>query len=70
MLGMLDLRGAEIVEHPATLEVRLIGRSKMKVLAAAAGHLTLMARLLRLRVFRSRHVNPPPVAVRIGRPLL
>jgi len=65
MLGMLDLQHAQIVEHPATLEVRLIGRSKMKVVKAAAGHLALMARLLLLRVFRSRRVNSDAL-VRIG----
>lgn len=65
MLGMLDLRRAQIVEHPATLEVRLIGRSKMKVVKAAAGHLALMARLLLLRLFRSRHVDASTL-VRIG----
>jgi len=65
MLGMLDLQHAQIVEHPATLEVRLIGRSKMKVVKAAAGHLALMARLLLLRLFRSRRVNSDAL-VRIG----
>lgn len=48
MLGKLDLRGAKIVEYPATLEVRLFGRSKMKVLKTIAGHLRLMVKLLAL----------------------
>ena len=30
MLGRLDLQGARVVEHPATLEVRMLGCSKMK----------------------------------------
>ena len=49
-LGKLDLRGSKIIEHPATLEVRLFGRSKMKVLRTIAGHLRLLARLLAMRV--------------------
>ncbi len=50
MLGRLDLGGSKIVEYPATLEVRLLGRSKMRVIRAAGGHLRLMARLLLMRV--------------------
>jgi polysaccharide deacetylase family protein (PEP-CTERM system associated) len=50
MLGKLDLAGAGIVEYPATLEVRIFGQSKMKVLRAVAGHLRLMVRLVRLRL--------------------
>ena len=52
ILGRLALRGARIVEFPTTLEVRLIGRSKMKVLRAIAGHLRLLARLAVRRLFR------------------
>jgi polysaccharide deacetylase family protein (PEP-CTERM system associated) len=48
-LGRLDLRGAKIVEYPATLDVRLFGQSKMKVLRTIGGHLRLLARLLALR---------------------
>jgi len=50
MLGKLDLRGGRVVEHPATLEVRIFGQSKMKVLRATLGHLRLLARLLALRL--------------------
>jgi hypothetical protein len=50
MLGRLDLAGAKIVEYPATLYVRLLGRSKMKVLRAIAGHVRLLARLLAVRM--------------------
>lgn len=53
MLGRLDLRGAQIVEYPATLEVRLFGRSKMKLLKTILGHLQLLARLLRMRLFHT-----------------
>jgi hypothetical protein len=37
------------VEFPTTLEVRMIGRSKMKVLRTIVGHLALLARLAVLR---------------------
>lgn len=54
MLGRLDLRGGRVVEHPATLEVRLFGHSKMKVLRTVVGHLILLARLLASRHRQSR----------------
>jgi hypothetical protein len=50
MLGRLDLRGGHIVECPAVLEVRLLGRSKMKTLRTIAGHLRLLLRLATDRV--------------------
>lgn len=50
MLGRLVLRGGRVVEHPATLEVRLFGHSKMKVLRTVAGHLGLLSRLLAVRL--------------------
>jgi polysaccharide deacetylase family protein (PEP-CTERM system associated) len=50
MLGRLDLQGSKVVEHPATLEVRLFGRSKMKVLKTIRGHLKLLTRLSLLRL--------------------
>jgi glycosyltransferase involved in cell wall biosynthesis len=50
MLGRMDLAGHGIREFPAVLEVRMIGRSKMKVLRTIAGHLGLYAELARLRV--------------------
>jgi hypothetical protein len=49
LLGRLDLRGSRIVEYPATLSVRMLGRSKMKILKSILGHLGLMARLLGMR---------------------
>ena len=58
MLGLLDLRGARIAECPAVLEVRLLGRSKLKTLKTAAGHLRLLARLALARwgpSWRYRH---------------
>lgn len=57
MLGRLDLCGGKVVEYPATLEVRLFGRSKMKVIRTIGGHLRLLAYLLTLRA-RSRNAAP------------
>lgn len=51
MLGLLDIRGGNIVEYPAVLEVRLFGSSKMKTIKTIGGHLTLLSRLNRLRFF-------------------
>jgi polysaccharide deacetylase family protein (PEP-CTERM system associated) len=45
MIGLLDRRGARIAEMPAVLEVRMLGRSKMKVLRTIAGHLRLWLRI-------------------------
>jgi polysaccharide deacetylase family protein (PEP-CTERM system associated) len=50
MVGRLDLDGARIVEHPATLEVRLFGHSKMKTLKTIVGHLGLLSKLLSIRL--------------------
>jgi polysaccharide deacetylase family protein (PEP-CTERM system associated) len=49
MLGRLDLGGGRIVECPATLEVRMLGRSKMKIARTIVGHLGLLARLASTR---------------------
>ena len=38
-------RGGVVVEHPCTLEARLLGFSKMRVLRVVAGHLGLLARV-------------------------
>lgn len=50
LAGRLDLAGGTIVEHPATLEVRMLGRSKIKTVRTVLGHLGLMARLARARL--------------------
>lgn len=50
LLGRLDLQGGRIVEHPATLNVRLLGRSKMKTLRTILGHLRLMTRFAWMRL--------------------
>jgi polysaccharide deacetylase family protein (PEP-CTERM system associated) len=54
MLGLLALRNAGIVEYPATLEVRMLGRSKMRTLRTIAGHFRLLMRLLLMRAFSFR----------------
>jgi polysaccharide deacetylase family protein (PEP-CTERM system associated) len=57
MLGRLDLAGHRIVEFPTTLEARMLGRSKMKILRTIAGHLSLLTHLIWLRL---RRVGPLP----------
>lgn len=54
ILARLDLAGARVAEHPAKLEVRLLGQSKMKVLRSVLGHLRLLARLAALRLLGRR----------------
>jgi hypothetical protein len=49
MLGKVDLRGERIVEHPAVLEVRLFGFSKMKTARTILGHFKLLSHLGRIR---------------------
>ena len=76
MLARLDLGGSKIVEFPTTLEVRMLGRSKMKVLRTIVGHLGLLASLVRLRltggVAPRRPSAPSPVAggARVGSAIL
>jgi polysaccharide deacetylase family protein (PEP-CTERM system associated) len=59
MLGLLDLAGGRIVECPAALEVRLLGRSKMKIARTMAGHLRLLARLAAARYRRRDPLGGP-----------
>lgn len=49
LLGRLDLAGGTIEEYPATLEVRMLGRSKMKTVRTILGHLGLLAKLAMIR---------------------
>jgi hypothetical protein len=56
ILGRLDLSGGVIVECPAVLEVRLLGRSKMKTLKTIFGHLRLLSRLTVRKVISSAAV--------------
>ncbi|MDT4966995.1 MAG: hypothetical protein QOJ64_1732 [Acidobacteriota bacterium] len=64
-LGRLDLGGAVIAEYPTTLEVRLFGRSKMKVIRTIGGHLRLLARLTALRLRSDK-----PAGVELDEPRL
>ena len=63
LLGRLDLSGGKIVEHPATLNVRLLGTSKMKTVRTILGHLRLMARFARMRL-----TLPTPVRAELPAP--
>ena len=49
MLGRLDLEGYRIVECPATLDVRMLGHSKMRILLTIVGHLGLLALFVGVR---------------------
>ena len=46
LAAQLSLHGRRIVEHPATLEVRLFGFSKMKTLRTIFSHLRLLTRFI------------------------
>jgi polysaccharide deacetylase family protein (PEP-CTERM system associated) len=59
-LGRLDLRGAKVVEYPTTLEVRLFGQSKMKIVRTIGGHLQLLTRLLALRLRQPKQGRSTP----------
>jgi polysaccharide deacetylase family protein (PEP-CTERM system associated) len=54
LLGQIDLRGGRIIECPAELEVRVLGRSKMKVIRTIFGHLGLLSSLLAQRIASRR----------------
>jgi dolichol-phosphate mannosyltransferase len=58
LAGKFALSGRNIVEHPATLELRLFGRSKMKIARTIGGHLDLLAVLAWTRLTR-RPVSAP-----------
>jgi polysaccharide deacetylase family protein (PEP-CTERM system associated) len=45
ILALMDQRHSRIVEFPATLEVRVLGQSKMNIVRTIAGHLELICRL-------------------------
>jgi glycosyltransferase involved in cell wall biosynthesis len=49
-IGRLDLSGSRIVEYPTRLEVRMLGRSKMKALKTIAGQLGLLRKLVAVRL--------------------
>ncbi len=59
-IARLDLAGSNIVEFPTTLEVRMLGRSKMRVTQTILGQLRLLLRMASLRRV-TRPVPPPPI---------
>jgi polysaccharide deacetylase family protein (PEP-CTERM system associated) len=54
MLGKIDLAGGRIVEFPTTLDVRLFGFSKMKTARTILGHVRLLTRLGKQRLFGNK----------------
>lgn len=60
ILIRLRLKGGRIVEYPNTLESRLFGESKMKILRTIGSHLGLIRELLALKLRR----GPAPEAAR------
>lgn len=78
MIGKLDLSGSTIHECPATLEARVLGRSKMKTVRTIFGHLRVLSRLIHFRVFANRYqensaldikMDPEPVGPTDGNEL-
>ena len=67
ILGKLQLQGARIVECPATLTVRMLGHSKMKLLRNTFRHLRLLGSLARARYLASRRVPPSPPLIPVSR---
>ena len=63
-----DLAGHRVVEYPTTLDVRVLGRSKMKIFWTITGHLALLAVLAPAAAQPARRgnragspvVTPPP----------
>ncbi|HXF95971.1 MAG TPA: DUF3473 domain-containing protein, partial [Gemmatimonadales bacterium] len=60
LAGQLVLEGRTVVEYPATLEVRVLGHSKMKVARTILGHLRLLTRFAWLRLRRPARRRRPP----------
>jgi NAD kinase len=50
LLGVLGARGAVFREYPTTLTVRVLGRSKMRIVRVILGHLGLLTRFARRRL--------------------
>ena len=51
LAAQLSLHGRKIVEHPATLEVRLFGFSKMKTIRTIFSHLRLLTKVIAIQRF-------------------
>ena len=52
MIARLDLAGRRVVEYPTTLEVRVLGQSKMKVFRTVCGHVGLLLDVARARLWQ------------------
>jgi len=46
-LALLDIQGGSIREYPTTLQCRIFGHSKMKILKTIAGHLKLLLEIIK-----------------------
>ena len=57
LVGRLSLNGSRIVEHPATLNVRIFGESKMKTCRTIIGHLRLLRQLFLARFTKPQSSN-------------
>jgi glycosyltransferase involved in cell wall biosynthesis len=68
MIGLLSMRRAQIAEQPAVLEVRMLGRSKMKIVRTILGHLGLLARFVSLRLKRRWESHRSPVSATVEDP--
>lgn len=62
LLAKLDLQKSAIVEHPARLEVRRLGTSKMKTARVAFGHLRLLAEIAAARLGQRLRQQTAPVS--------
>ncbi|HKQ98375.1 MAG TPA: glycosyltransferase [Candidatus Polarisedimenticolia bacterium] len=67
ILIRLRLKGGRIVEYPNTLESRLFGESKMKILRTIGSHLGLIRELLALKL-RGRPAAAAADAPGVGKP--
>jgi glycosyltransferase involved in cell wall biosynthesis len=60
LIAHLDGAGRRVVEYPTTLEVRLLGQSKMRVVRTAIGHAGLLLEVVQARL--ARRPGTPQVA--------
>jgi glycosyltransferase involved in cell wall biosynthesis len=64
LIGKLDLQGSTIVECPTSLEARVQGASKMKIVRVLGGHIYLLSQLLAARgkkLLNNRPIESEPV---------
>jgi glycosyltransferase involved in cell wall biosynthesis len=58
LLGRIDLCGMRIVEYPATLRIRTLGTSKIRIVRAAACHVMLLSRFALARLLKASASRP------------